>query len=358
MSPHADTDSLFDDDEDAWLGQPTRPTRTATSIEPADADESLTRLGRLLPPSVYFGTSSWYFPGWRGLVWRDDPSITYSESQLGRHGLRAYAAHPLLRCAGIDRTFYQPLTTAEYERYAEQVPRDFRFLVKAPAMITDAVMRGKRGEPVEPNPLFLDPAAALDHFVAPSIAGLRDHAGPLIFQLSPLPHDDVSGNAGIATIEKIAAMLTALPGRVGDITPLYAVELRNAELLTPRLVRMLRECGARLCLGVHPRMPAAARQSAALRAMDALAEEGDDWRLKGPLVARWTLGSALRYEEARARYAPFDRLIDPDIPTRGTLAHLIHVAIKSNQPSYIIANNKAEGSAPLTLIELAKAVIR
>jgi hypothetical protein len=66
----------------------------------------------------------------------------------------------------------------------------------------------------------------------------------------------------------------------------------------------------------------------------------------------------LRYDEARTRYAPFDRLLDPDIPTRGTLAHLIHVAIKSGQPSYVIANNKAEGSAPLTLIELAKAVVR
>ena len=161
-----------------------------------------------------------------------------------------------------------------------------------------------------------------------------------------------------AIIEHIGALLDALPERVGSNTPIYAVELRDAELLTPRFVRMLRERGARLCIALHPRMPVAARQSAALRAMDALEEEGDDWRLKGPLIVRWNLASGLRYEEARARYAPFDRLLDPDIPTRGTLAHLIHVAIKSNQPSYIIANNKAEGSAPLTLIELAKAVVR
>ena len=149
-----------------------------------------------------------------------------------------------------------------------------------------------------------------------------------------------------------------MPARIGNVAPVYAVELRDAELLTPRLVRTLRDHGARLCLALHPRMPVAARQSAALRAMDALDDEGDDWRLKGPLVVRWNLAAGLRYEEARARYAPFDRLLDPDIPTRGTLAHLIHVAIKSGQPSYVIANNKAEGSAPLTLIELAKAVVR
>ena len=355
MAPSPEIDSLFDDSEDDLL-ELAAPTRSGVVVEGADVDESLTRLGRLLPRTVHLGTSSWYFPGWRNLVWRSDSD--YTESQLARHGLSAYARHPLLRCVGIDRTFYQPLTVAEYARYAEQVPDDFRFVVKAPAMIADAAMRGKRGEPIESNPLFLDASAAIDHFVEPAIEGLGKHIGPLVFQLSPLPSELKGGSGGIAVIERIAALLRALPARAGSVAPIYAVELRDAELLTPRFVRMLRECGGRMCLALHPRMPVAARQSAALRAMDALDDEGDDWRLKGPLVVRWTLAPGLRYEEARTRYAPFDRLVDPDIPTRGTLAHLIHVAIKSEQPSFIIANNKAEGSAPLTLIELARAVVR
>jgi uncharacterized protein YecE (DUF72 family) len=356
MAARDESDSLFDDLEDDLLGELTAPTRSGASIEPADFDEPLTRLGRLLPRNVHLGTSSWYFPGWRDLVWRGDTD--YTESQLARHGLSAYARHPLFRCVGIDRTFYQPLTVAEYARYADQVPNDFRFVVKAPAMVADAAMRGKRGDPIEPNPLFLDPSAAIDHFVRPAIEGLSNRAGPLLFQLSPLPGEMKSADGGIGTIERIGALLNALPVSIGGIAPVYAVELRDTELLTPRFVRTLRECGARLCIALHPRMPVAARQSAALRAMDALDEEGDDWRLKGPLVVRWNLAAGLRYEEARTRYAPFDRLVDPDIPTRGTLAHLIHVAIKSKQPSFIVANNKAEGSAPLTLIELAKAVVR
>jgi uncharacterized protein YecE (DUF72 family) len=356
MAARDESDSLFDDLEDDLLGELIAPTRSGASIEPADFDESLTRLGRLLPRNVHLGTSSWYFPGWRDLVWRGDTD--YTESQLARHGLSAYARHPLFRCVGIDRTFYQPLTVAEYARYADQVPNDFRFVVKAPAMVADAAMRGKRGDPIEPNPLFLDPSAAIDHFVRPAIEGLSNRAGPLLFQLSPLPGEMKGADGGIGTIERIGALLNALPVSIGGIAPVYAVELRDTELLTPRFVRTLRECGARLCIALHPRMPVAARQSAALRAMDALDEEGDDWRLKGPLVVRWNLAAGLRYEEARTRYAPFDRLVDPDIPTRGTLAHLIHVAIKSKQPSFIVANNKAEGSAPLTLIELAKAVVR
>ena len=355
MPPQAETEPLFDDAEEDLFGEPTM-SRAGVGVDAAHFDESLTRLGRLLPRSVHLGTSSWFFPGWRDLVWRGDSD--YTESQLARHGLGAYAQHPLFRCVGIDRTFYQPLPVAEYMRYADQVPSGFRFVVKAPAMISDAAMRGRRGEPIEANPLFLDPSAALDHFVQPAIDGLGERAGPLLFQLSPLPSEMKHADSVIAIIENIGALLDALPTRLGDIAPVYAVELRDPELLTPRFVRTLRERGARLCLALHPRMPVAARQSAALRAMDAVEEEGDDWRLKGPLVVRWTLAAGLRYEEARARYAPFDRLLDPDIPTRGTLAHLIHVAIKSNQPSYVIANNKAEGSAPLTLIELAKAVVR
>jgi uncharacterized protein YecE (DUF72 family) len=345
MSRVVPSDSLFDDE--------LPPTRGPGSIRPAEVEESIQRLGRQLPASVHLGTSSWSFPGWQGIVYGD----ACSESSLARHGLAAYAQHPLLRLVGIDRGYYQPLPRSEFERYASQVSSDFRFLVKAPALVADSHMRGERGAPGEPNPYFLDVSTAVEHFVMPAVEGLQAHAGPLLFQLPPLPREMVAGEAAHATIERLGAFLGSLPRSVGERAPLYAVELRNAELLTPRFIRMLRESGARLTIGVHAHMPAAARQSAALRALDALDVEGDDWRLKGALVVRWNLHSGFRYDDAKSRYAPFDRLIDPDIATRGTLVHLVHVALKSGQPSYIIANNKAEGSAPLTLIELAKAIV-
>lgn len=325
----------------------------SSSIAPATVDDDLQRLGRRLPPDVRLGTSSWSFPGWQGIVYGG----AYSEARLARDGLTAYGRHPVLRTVGIDRSFYQPLAPADYARYAQQVPDTFRFLVKAPARVTDAVLRGERGAPDAPNPGFLDAALAAEHFVQPALDGLGARAGPLVFQLSPLPPALVRGPAGHALIERIGAFIAELPQTRDGRTPLYAVEVRNAELLTPRLVRTLKEAGARLCIGVHARMPEAGRQSAALRAMDALAEEGDDWRLKGPLVVRWSLHAGMRYEAAKDRYAPFDRLLDADLMTRGVLAHLLHVAIKSSQPAYVIINNKAEGSAPLSCIELARAVV-
>jgi hypothetical protein len=38
------------------------------------------------------------------------------------------------------------------------------------------------------------------------------------------------------------------------------------------------------------------------------------------LVARWNLHAGRGSEEARADYFPFDRLVEPDEPTRATLA--------------------------------------
>jgi uncharacterized protein YecE (DUF72 family) len=340
------------DDDAPLIDWPPDGGHSAGRIAPAEPDDELRRLARRLPPSIRLGTSSWSFPGWQRIVYAG----AYSEAQLAREGLAAYSRHPLLRAVGIDRSFYQPLTPPQYAAYARQVPEHFRFLIKAPASVTDALLRGERGQPAADNPSFLDAALAGETFVGPALRGLGPLAGPLVFQLSPLPRR-LAADGAHALIDRIGAFLGALPREVDGIAPLYAVELRNSELLTPRFVRMLHDAGARLCLSIHAAMPAAARQAAALRAMDAPASEGDDWRLKGPLVVRWNLRAGLRYEDAKNRYAPFDRLLDADLITRGTLAHLAHVAIRSDQPAFIIVNNKAEGSAPLSCIELARAIV-
>ena len=331
---------------------PPGPARPGSNVEPAAVDDELQRLARRLPATIHLGTSSWSFPGWQRIVYGG----AHTEAQLARLGLAAYGRHPLLRAVGIDRGFYQPLTERQYAGYAGQVPEHFRFLVKAPALVTDALLRGERGAPAAENPSFLDPVLARSQFVEPALRGLAGRAGPLVFQLSPLPRR-MTADGGRALIDALGVFLRQLPREVDGMAPVYAVELRNAELLTPRFVRMLHDAGARMCLGIHAAMPAAARQAAALRAMDEPDGDGDDWQLQGPLVVRWSLRAGLRYEEAKNRYAPFDRLLDPDLTTRGTLAHLAHVAIRSHQPAFIIANNKAEGSAPLTCVELARAIV-
>lgn len=312
-----------------------RRARDVLAVPPSD---DILQLASQLPPQVHLGTSTWSFPGWKGIVYGDD----YSNSKLSRDGLSAYGAHPLLRTVSIDRSFYQPLTITGYLRYAQQVPDHFRFIVKAPALVTDATVRAERGEPVSENPCFLNAQLAIDEFVRPCIDGLGAKAGALVFQFSPLPNEMLARPA--LFVDRLTAFLAALPPLVGDTC--YAVEIRDASLLTPRLIRALKATGVRYCVGIHARMPDPSRQAAALALLD------DETPL-GPLIVRWSLHGGFKYEQAKAKYEPFDKLVDEDPDTRTALAELAARYAIAGQPVLIAANNKAEGSAPLTCVKLA-----
>ncbi|MBN3760415.1 DUF72 domain-containing protein [Burkholderia sp. Ac-20365] len=311
-----------------------RRTRDVLAAPPSN---DILQLAGQLPPQVHLGTSTWSFPGWKGIVYGDD----YSNSKLSREGLTAYGAHPLLRTVSIDRSFYQPLTLTEYLRYAQQVPDHFRFIVKAPALVTDATVRAERGEPVSENPCFLNAQLAIDEFVRPCIDGLGAKAGALVFQFSPLPNEMLARPA--LFVDRLTAFLSALPPLEGDTC--YAVEIRDASLLTPRLIRALKATGVRYCVGIHARMPDPSRQAAALAMLDEAP--------CGPLIVRWSLHGGFKYEQAKAKYEPFDKLVDEDPDTRKALAELAARYAIAGQPVLIAANNKAEGSAPLTCVKLA-----
>ena len=152
---------------------------------------------------------------------------------------------PLLRTVSLDRTFYAPITTVEYAALCRiRCRTHFSFVVKAPALVCDAVMRDEEGRGKVPNPHFLDAAIAAREFVVPCLEGLGAKAGPLVFQVSPLPRGLVEEAATL--IERLAAFFAALPRELGKHRPLYALELRNAELLTPRLMKMLARRGRAL----------------------------------------------------------------------------------------------------------------
>ena len=315
-----------------------RRTRDVLAAEPC---AEVLEIAAALPPQIHLGTSTWSFPGWQGIVYGDD----YSKSKLSRDGLTAYGQHPLLRTVSIDRSFYAPLTVTDYLRYAQQVPAHFRFIVKAPALVTDATVRAERGEQVSLNPCFLDAQLAIDEFVRPCLDGLGAKAGALVFQFSPLPDQMLADPAGF--IGQLAGFLSALP--VLPEGTRYAVEIRDACLLTPRFIRTLKATGVRYCVGIHARMPDPLRQAAALALLD-----GEP---AGPLIVRWSLHGGFKYEQAKAKYEPFDRLVDEDPATRTALAELAARYAIAGQPVVIAVNNKAEGSAPLTCMKLGRAIV-
>jgi uncharacterized protein YecE (DUF72 family) len=319
-------------------------TGAATAVvQPAAVSAELQSLAQALAdrwgPRLHLGTSSWHFPGWAGLVW----DRAYPQPLLSQHGLAAYARHPLLRSVCLDRAFYQPLDAATYRRYAGQVGPDFRFVVKAPAALCDAVQRdAASGAALRPNPLFLDPQAALEQCVQPALQGLGEKLGVLLFQLSPLPRYALEPGALLAPLQRLwQAVVSALPAGT-----LAALELRDPGLLTPALAAQLKEHGVRCCLGLHDRMPAIDGQLPLQRAL---------W--PGDLVCRWNLQRGLAYTQAKARWEPFDRLQAPDPATRATLARVVRGTLDAGHRAFVIVNNKAEGSAPLSVLELARALL-
>lgn len=320
-------------------------------IQPIQPSAELLALSAGLPAQLRMGTSSWNFPGWSGLVWGAD----YAESKLSKDGLEAYSKHPLLRTVSLDRAFYRPLSASQYARYAAQVPDDFRFIVKAPSLVADAQVRTEHGKSMALNPAFLSPELAAREFIEPALEGLGHKVGALVFQISPLPYQLLAHLHEV--IERMGIMLAALPPLLPTAPDgVVGVEVRDAAFLSatnaPLLAQMLRHARATnptaYCLGLHAKMPPIEDQLPLLRAL---------W--PGPLVCRWNLHrrhGAYGYEAAKQTYEPFNKMVDPDVDTRTTLTRVMVGTTGAGYPAYVTINNKAEGSAPLSVVALAQAV--
>ncbi len=241
---------------------------------------------------------------------------------------------------GVDSGFYAPLDAARLRHWADQVPEGFRFVVKAPALITDRYRRAARGRPIAPNPGFLNPLRAAEIAVQPYQEGLGHKAGILLWQFPPMSGSDPMPPRRFA--EALYRFLTRLPKG-----PTYAVELRDAGYLTADLAAALHHGGAVPGLALHPRLPPLPQQ---LGLFSGQAEDG-------PLVIRWLLRRNHGYDEARSQYAPFDRFCEPDPESRAQVARAVLNARAQQRPVFVIVNNKAEGSAPLSLIELARRLL-
>ena len=85
---------MADDQLPLFAGQ------AAPGLRPAVVPDALHDVAARLPRRLRLGTSSWSFPGWRGLVYAD----ACTPAQLAADGLQAYAQHPLLTTVGVDRT--------------------------------------------------------------------------------------------------------------------------------------------------------------------------------------------------------------------------------------------------------------
>jgi uncharacterized protein YecE (DUF72 family) len=302
------------------------------SAAPALVD--LPALAKRIPPLVRFGASSWNYPGWRGLVYHR----TYEGKGASARMLEEYAAFPLFRTVGIDSSFYAPPSDAVLQSYAERLPPGFPCVSKVWNQITvhtfvkaqDPARAGKV------NPDFLNPEVFLEAVYEPYQRDFADHTGPFVFEFQAIGRGSGIGPSEFA--DRLDRFFAALP-REGQ----YAVEVRNEEFLTPMYFAVLREHGVAHVFSSWTRMPAIGHQ---------LDLPGS---VSGPfIVARALLRPGRTYDEAVDAFAPYDRIQEPNPELRGDLLRLIDTAVKTRIPAYLLVNNRAEGSSPLTVAEVAR----
>jgi len=307
-------------------------------MDPLPEPAELEALSRQLPPQLLFGTSSWTYPGWKGQIYQQD----YPKSGATARMLEEYARFPLFRTVGIDSTFYRPADAGVLASYAEALPAGFRCVSKVWDRITMHTFASKRYKTGggELNPDFLNAAVFLQEVLDPCLKHFADHTGPFVFEFQT-----IARSAGL-TAQGFADALDAFFGQLPREAQ-YAVELRNAEFLTPPYFAVLREHNVAHVFSSWTRMPSV----------------GEQVELPGAFSAPFTVARILlrpgrRYDEAVDAFAPYDRIQDPNPALRRDVARLIEQAVKLRIPAYILVNNRAEGSAPHTIAAIAKLVLQ
>ena len=285
-----------------------------------------------LPDEIRFGTSSWTFPGWKGIVY----SGPVTSSAIAKDGLRQYAAHPLLRTVGIDRSYYAPIPLEDLRRYADQLPNGFQGCAKAPAGVTSTII-GPPGSDA-PNPDFMSVDRLIEEQLEPFSLAFREHSGPFILEFPPFPR-----NSRMRPTEfhaRLDQFLGALPR---DFQ--YAVELRDERLLTVEYRAILVRHGIGHTYNYWSAMPGLMAQARIVPPQDL------------PFaVIRLLLKPGTWYQEQRERFQPFNALVAPDGLMRTEVADLADQVLTSGRKLWVLVNNKAEGSSPLSIMELAKRI--
>jgi uncharacterized protein YecE (DUF72 family) len=300
----------------------------------AAGPEDFERLAARIPPLVRFGTSTWNYPGWQGLVYHKD----YGPKGAAAKMLEEYAAFPLFRTVGIDSSYYGPPTEAVLRSYAKHLPRGFPCISKVWGQLTihtftkaqDREKAGKR------NPDFLNADLFGEEVYQPYQRYFADNTGPFVFEFQTIAKSSGIGPERFAS--RLDEFFTALPRDAQ-----YAVEVRNDEFLTPMYFAVLREHGVAHIYNSWTRMPPIGHQ---------LDLPGS---ISGPFIlARALLRPGRTYNEAVDAFAPYDRIREPNPKLRRDLARLATQAVQLKIPAYLLVNNRAEGSAPLTIAAIAE----
>ena len=159
---------------------------------------------------LYVGTSGYAYKEWKGSF--------YPEDLPAKRMLHYYGEQ--FRAVEINNTFYRMPTASVLQAWADTVPADFRFVLKAPRRITHVQQLKDAGDSLA---YLLEIAGALER-----------RLGPLLFQLPPGLKKD---------LPRLHAFLASLPPQSRA-----AFEFRHRSWFDEDVFDMLRGHKAALCI--------------------------------------------------------------------------------------------------------------
>jgi len=281
--------------------------------------------------TLRFGTCSWKFPSWTGIVYSGG-----DENFLAEYATR-YAT------VEIDQWFWslfdldsiglpQKATVAEY---LDAVPATFKFTVKAPNSITLTHFYTKGSNKGSgPNPYFLSPDLFADFL--DRIEPMREQIDSVMLQFEYLNRQKME------SYEVFADRLDHfLRGRWEDWP--ISVELRNPNFLRRDFFSLLRDMGVSpvLCQGYF---------------LPPLTDVYDSCRdlLDGRVVVRLLGPDRQGIEKATGK--KWDRIVAPKDGEMPAIADMIVDMLSRGLDVVVNVNNHYEGSAPLTIEKLERLV--
>lgn len=309
--PPADTPSLFD------------------VAGPSDyVVKNRDRLRRWASKGIFFGGSSWKYPGWKGMVYN---RMYPSKKAFDQECLAEYSELFPTVCA--DFALYDFPDAGRMKIIHDQTTDAFRLSLKVTDRITikrypNLPRHGSNAG--KENPDFLNLELFEDAFLAP-LEQLKKKIGIIIFEFSTFyPNSGVSYDRFVELIDNF---LSRLPKKYQ-----YAVELRNQEFLTDEYLRMLKKHEVSHVLNSWTRMPPIIEQISIAGVLTA-----------GFSVARALLRPGRSYQEAVDMFSPYDRVKEEYPELRIGLAEAVSRCIAEGRSLYAYINNRAEGNSPKTI---------
>ena len=293
-------------------------------------------IAKLAAEGVFIGTSSWKYPGWRGMLYDEARYIwrgKFAESRFEKNCLTEYGE--VFKTVSVDAAYYAFPSVKYLEGLAAQVPADFQFAFK----VTDTVTLKKfpnlprfGARAGTPNDLFLNAGVFERMFLQPCEA-IRPHVGLLMFEFSRFyPSDFAHGRDFVSVLD---IFLSQLP----KDWP-YGIEMRNKHWLTPEYFECLALHGVTHVYNSWTEMPPVAEQ------MDLVGSETNP----NLTAARFLLKPGRSYKEAVKSFQPYDQTKEIIEESRKAGATLIKNGKKNpRKKTFIFVNNRLEGNALATI---------